>query len=222
MLPQPRGGMQNTRSESQLDGAAQSVRADVETAVQQTPDFEKSVAAGAELLGLWKGRQDASGAQINLMQRRKWEDGLWRAIQCPPHLVQIFRARGLQHPYEWQVACLHHQALRKGRNLVLSLPTAAGKSFISDFECVKALLGKKSGKCLIIQEHPAPALAMHSHPQEWCISHRASSMEWGTPESIRMPAVRGCWPSGWTRVVFTGLASPLTVWCLVRHSRMYL
>ena len=64
----------------------------------------------------------------------------WRNLGLPSACVDLFIAKGIREPYDWQVDMLTSDALLKERNFVYALPTSAGKSFVAEVTLLRKLL----------------------------------------------------------------------------------
>lgn len=51
---------------------------------------------------------------------------------------------------EWQQKCLMLESVRKGRNLIYSLPTSGGKTLVAEMLIMKELLCKKRNAILVL------------------------------------------------------------------------
>mmetsp|Transcript_47484 Transcript_47484/g.148539 ORF Transcript_47484/g.148539 Transcript_47484/m.148539 type:complete len:1033 (-) Transcript_47484:1182-4280(-) len=78
----------------------------------------------------------------------------WNELRLPEICVQLFKRRGIQRPYTWQLQCLKSEDVRRGKNLVYTLPTSAGKTFVAEVLLLRTILGRmrsKTGvKCLMV------------------------------------------------------------------------
>ncbi|XP_071487488.1 helicase POLQ-like [Diadema antillarum] len=69
-----------------------------------------------------------------------------------PRKVQdlLEKQRGIKRLYDWQHECLSHPALRKGCNLVYSLPTSGGKTLVAEILIMQQILCHKKDALLIL------------------------------------------------------------------------
>eukprot|EP00960_Hanusia_phi_P047224 758309-Hanusia_phi.AAC.4 len=78
----------------------------------------------------------------------------WYELRLPEICVKLFKSRGIQQPYPWQLEFLKSEAVRRGNNLVYALPTSAGKTFVAEVLLLRSVLGRirsKIGvKCLMV------------------------------------------------------------------------
>jgi helicase len=81
-----------------------------------------------------------------------------------PEIINTFLQTGIQDLYPPQAEAIKKGVL-DGKNLLLSIPTAAGKTFIAELAMAKALQQKK-GRCLYIA--PLKALASEKY-KDFCV-----------------------------------------------------
>ena len=76
-------------------------------------------------------------------------------------MVEILRARGMEELYPPQEECIR-RGLLEGKSMVVSIPTAAGKTLVAEL-CMLKALGEGRGKCLYIV--PLRALASEKYQE---------------------------------------------------------
>ncbi len=81
--------------------------------------------------------------------------------QFPPEATKILLGSGVTSLYPPQAEAVEKGVL-EGKNLVLSVPTAAGKTFVAELAMLKAIL-HRDGRCLYIA--PLKALASEKYEQ---------------------------------------------------------
>jgi helicase len=79
--------------------------------------------------------------------------------QFPPELIDLFRKTGITDLYAPQAEAIRTGVL-EGQNLLMSVPTAAGKTLIAELAMLKAIL-TRDGRCLYIA--PLKALASEKY-----------------------------------------------------------
>ncbi|RWS26877.1 hypothetical protein B4U80_10485 [Leptotrombidium deliense] len=72
-----------------------------------------------------------------------------KSWNLPESVVKWFEDHGIQHMFPWQAECLKKSKILEGKSLVLSAPTSAGKTMISDVLLLKNATRTKK-KTLII------------------------------------------------------------------------
>ena len=83
------------------------------------------------------------------------------AYGLPPRVVEILRGKGMEELYPPQEECIRRGIL-EGKSMVVSIPTAAGKTLVAEL-CMLKALGEGRGKCLYIV--PLRALASEKYEE---------------------------------------------------------
>jgi len=83
------------------------------------------------------------------------------AYGLSPQVVEILRGRGIEELYPPQEECIRRGIL-EGKSMVVSIPTAAGKTLVAEL-CMLKALGEGRGKCLYIV--PLRALASEKYQE---------------------------------------------------------
>ena len=81
-------------------------------------------------------------------------------LPIPPALAERYAARGITELYPPQAACVE-EGLLEGKNLLVSIPTASGKTLVAELAMHAAIA--KGGKCLYIV--PLRALAAEKYAE---------------------------------------------------------
>lgn len=69
----------------------------------------------------------------------------------PPCVVSEYHKKNVVEMFEWQCECLKNQeVLFKGKNLVYSAPTSAGKTFVSEILMIKNVIERKKKAIFIL------------------------------------------------------------------------
>lgn len=74
-----------------------------------------------------------------------------KAWNLPERLLEYYYAKNIEELFPWQLECLRKgDVLFKGRNLVYSAPTSAGKSMVADMLMYKTLFERKKKAMVIL------------------------------------------------------------------------
>ncbi|KAL6260260.1 hypothetical protein P5V15_007793 [Pogonomyrmex californicus] len=69
----------------------------------------------------------------------------------PPSILQRYIVHGVESMFAWQVECLsNQQVMQKGKNLVYSAPTSAGKTLVAEILLIKTVLERKKKVIFIL------------------------------------------------------------------------
>jgi superfamily II DNA/RNA helicase len=64
----------------------------------------------------------------------------WTRLGLTQTFVDLFVAKGIREPYDWQVEVLTSDTLLKDKNFVYALPTSAGKTFVAEVTLLRRML----------------------------------------------------------------------------------
>ncbi|CAG9838530.1 unnamed protein product [Diabrotica balteata] len=79
---------------------------------------------------------------VDLNQLSSW--GLPKAV------LEKYESRNLRTMFPWQVDCLGNEEVLKGKNLVYSAPTSAGKTLVAEILAIKTILERKKKVIFIL------------------------------------------------------------------------
>lgn len=104
------------------------------------------------------GPQPFPQSRVNVSSVCQSHDA-WDAIELPHSCVRVFNRQGIKEPYDWQKSCLSSSTLKAGKNLVFTLPTSAGKTFVAEVVLLRRVLSASVRACKLLFIVPFVTLA---------------------------------------------------------------